>query len=648
MRRWTNSLRIGVLLTVVLLSAAGCLANDNPFTSAAFPTPQAPLFSGAGFQSGSLISDGPDGEFTLVAFERMVHEGGNQSDINIDLSRSPQPVERYLFVIDRSRHSVTVLNADAQDIPEDLGDIHVRLTVELNDPVAFAGYVTPDTTVFRFAVQYVPGFVRIVDVMTQTDALLELTNLTEGTQSTLIQTQLAGLRATLDVDVLDLENDEEDDPLEQEVGAISREDKPQQPLSLGESSAGGSVNVVVRLEEEAPPVAVLPPPTDKVTQPEPDDEPPPPSDSQQPPPQPSEPPPANDGQNDDNSSGDNDTPSDNQTQNDTATPQPTDPDGEEKVPVKGGDPTEPFLDIVVIIDDTSNMLRDDPHNERLEAVRALLKAAAIGDRVGLVRFYGGAATDIYTLPLTQITGANTSIRRILEDLDTVPDAAQLTPTHLGLLAACDELSQNGRIENRMAILISDGATNVGIDYASGFFENVEQCFLDKGWNLYTVGIGQYNEKLLGALAEATGGEFLPVPRSEMVFLVCDLMSIRADFAGGEEAICLDRDVFAGQTISDISINVPSAQMWASFSLNWVGDDSDVELRLIRPNGEVVAGRVFGAEDVSFDGGTRNRKTMEVYGVERPEAGTWKVRIIPKVVPDEGLLVVFGFNSMPVR
>ena len=649
MRRRAFTSSFLTLAFAVLLTASGCLASSEPFRSAAFPTPQAPLFSSPGFRSGPLLSDDAGGEFTLVAFERMVLEGGNQSDINIDLSRSPQPLERYLFVIDRSRHSVTVLNADAKDIPEDVGDIHVRLTLELTDPVALAGYRPPDETVFRFAVQYVPGFVRIVDVTTQTDAVLEITKLTKGTQSTLIQTSLAGLRATFAVDVLDLDRDDDENRLEEEVGPISREDKPQQPLNLGESSAGGTVNVVVRLSDQAPPVAVLPPPTEDITPPRQDD--PPPKDVDQPPqPEPSQPPPDGDGQNDDNASAADDTPSDTETPQSSATPQPTDPEGEDTVPdSSGGDPTVANFDVVLIIDSSSSMLFDDPDDDRLEAARVFFNAALSDDRVGIVIFYD----KIITTPLTRIVhrgGSRDSgeIRRLKQALDVEIDLKTgLTPSHLGITTACDELSAHGRLPRRAAILFSNGEVTSGASRSLVGFP--EDCFVENGWAIYTVGVGNYNEKLLRQLADDTGGNFRGVNRDDGAFMICEVQAIRSDMAGGGATSCQVRLLSQGQTIN-FPINVPAAQRKATFTLNWVGSETDVELRLVRPpsapSPRDVAGRVFLPNDiqVAYDRGVG--KSLEAYGIGFPEAGAWEVSIIAKNVPPEGVEVVFGFSTVP--
>lgn len=644
MFRRAISPRLLLLASVLLLTASGCLVNNDPFTSAAFPKPQAPLFSSPEFQSGSLSSGDPDGEFTLIAFERMVLEGGNQADINVDLSRSPQPVERYLFVIDRATHNVAVLNSGIQDIPEDLGDIHARLTLEVTDPVALAGYVTPDETVFRFAVQYVPGFVRIVDVTTQTDAVLELTKLTEGTQSTLIQTRLAGLRATLAVDVLDLERDDKD-TLEEEVGPISREDKPQQPLNLGESSAGGSVNVNVSLEELAPPLAVLPPPTDDIEQPKQDDQ--PPKSDDLPPPETSQPPPDSEGTNDDNSSGTNDN---SDTPSPSSSPQPTDPDGENTAPdSSGGDPTLANVDVIFIIDSSSSMLFDDPGDDRLEAARVFLHTAINDDQVGIVHFFD----NIIITPLTRIVHRGGSIdsgeiRRLKQALDAEIDLKSgLTPAHLGITTACELLDDNGRVPRRAAILFSNGKVTSGASsYLVGF---PEECFVKNGWTIHTVGVGNYNEKLLRQLADDTGGTFRGINRGDGAFMICEVQAIRSEMAGGGASTCQERKVSQGQTIN-FPFNVPAAQRKATFSLNWLGSETDVELRLVRPptapSPRTVAGRVFlpQAIQVSYDRGVG--KSFEAYSIAFPEAGTWEVSIIGKNVPPEGVEVVFGFNTVP--
>ena len=302
-----------------------------------------------------------------------------------------------------------------------------------------------------------------------------------------------------------------------------------------------------------------------------------------------------------------------------------------------------------MIDDSSNWRTDDPLDERLEAVRAFLSATLEGDRVGLVRF----SDRIYRRPLTRIIHSRGKvgeggIDRLRSGLDIESNLTTgLTPSHLGLIAACDELDQNGQRANRIAILVSDGASNVGVD-RSEYFDPVEECFKDNGWQIYTVGIGNYREKKLQLLADNTGGVFRPIPPAEMAFLTCDMQAIRADHADGTFLPCRQDIVLPNQPIT-FTVNVPAAQMRASFNLNWIGRESDIELRLVRPDLKAVAGRAYLPYDnVSYDGGARSGKTLEVYGVKAPDAGTWRVEIIPKVVPPEGTLVVFGFNAVPKR
>ncbi len=416
------------------------------------------------------------------------------------------------------------------------------------------------------------------------------------------------------------------------------------------------MNIEVRLQEEAPPLAVLPPPTDDIKQPEsdeppePDDQPPfyqpepPPQASEQnkdetpprpPPPEPPEPPPPPP-----------------VPPPPPLEPPPPPPEADEDDDITtggGGDPSDPYLDIVVVIDDSSNWRTDDPLDERLEAVRAFISATLEGDRVGLIRF----SDRIYRRPLTRIihsrgTVTDGGIDRLRSSLDIEFNLITgLTPSHLGLIAACDELDQNGQRANRIAILVSDGASNVGVD-RSGYFDPVEECFKDNGWQIYTVGIGNYRENKLQLLADNTGGVFRPIPPAEMAFLTCDMQAIRADHADGIFLPCREDIVLPNQPIT-FTVNVPAAQMRASFNLNWIGSESDIELRLVRPDFKAVAGRAYLPYDnVSYDGGARSGKTLEVYGVEAPDAGAWGVEIIPKVVPPEGILVVFGFNAVPMR
>jgi Ca-activated chloride channel homolog len=184
------------------------------------------------------------------------------------------------------------------------------------------------------------------------------------------------------------------------------------------------------------------------------------------------------------------------------------------------------IDIQIALDVSGSMAAKDFSPNRLEVAKRIVRefvAGRAGDRIGLTTFSGAALT---RSPLT-------SDRRMLDELVAALEPT-LTPdgTAIGVaLANAAGRLQNSQAKSKVIVLVTDGVNNAGeIDPRSA--AAVAQGL---GLKVYTVGVGsegealvpvqvrnpvtrrieerdvpmrvEVDERLLGEIAERTGGQF---------------------------------------------------------------------------------------------------------------------------------------------
>jgi Ca-activated chloride channel family protein len=166
----------------------------------------------------------------------------------------------------------------------------------------------------------------------------------------------------------------------------------------------------------------------------------------------------------------------------------------------------PPINLALVVD-TSGSMEGAPIEDAREATRALLGQLSSGDRLAVIAFH--SHTEVL-LPSTQLDGHN------LSELQTRIDAmvAQgTTDLHGGLTAGIEEVIRhwdpNG--VNRV-VLLSDGVPNE----PSGI-EAMAQAAGERGIAITALGLGvDYDETLLGAVAQRSGGRFHAVEESSAV------------------------------------------------------------------------------------------------------------------------------------
>jgi murein DD-endopeptidase MepM/ murein hydrolase activator NlpD len=288
--------------------------------------------------------------------------------------------------------------------------------------------------------------------------------------------------------------------------------------------------------------------------------------------------------------------------------------------------TEPTanVDVMLIIDSSGSMDRNDTRNKRLEAAKAYLVASLDGDRVGVVDFATNArlASQLRTI----VSGQN---HDLIAGINTIGASGQ-TNIRAAITMACQELENNGQAPKRAAILLTDGEHNEGV------FGNPQQCFANNAWPIFAIGFGSADMNLLGRIANDTGGEQQHI--DNVSSLVTEFQRIRAKIAGIEPPQAITTHVMP-LTTTALQSHISPGQEVATFASSWSG--SDVVMSLVAPSGRTIHRNAV-ASDVTHDRGA----AFEIYSITRPEPGQWAIRLYGADVPSRGEEVLFAMTTLP--
>lgn len=644
-----------VLFALSVFAASGCgLFQDDPADAQLGQTIDETSFTTGGIFSRNpqdTEGDAPDGTDGAVSDIKSV------SEVNIDVSRSSDQVQAFAFAIDRETNQVRVV--DPQSSLDGI-DLMARLTVEILDANALSSATPGKRTVIVMAVHHDEVAVKVtgesIDNPEGLEATIDLQVLNGDPslqRTSRVQSTGGGLRATLDIEVTGADTNA--NPSDPSKGPDFTQDKPQQTIELTRLVRSGTVNLNIRAEIENPPLAVLPP----VEPPPPEPERPSPSQPNEPDTpknEPSdEPPPESSGGPSGNSDSENNSeaPPDSNSggQGSSSPPKPEPPKteltptpgGEETIPDPQGSPT-PYannIDVIIVLDTSNGMRFHDPENQRRVAAYSYLFSSLPGDQLGIVHFANGI--DLTPLQETSLLATHSRARRVLrENIYTYTGGTGfgLTQGGLGLARACIELIEEGRADNRVAILVTNATITSGAPTA--LVGAPHACFVDQNWPVYSVGIGNINAALLGRITDDTGGDLRAV--DNLNTLICEFQRIRATLAGSSPESCKAFNIESSEIgkALEFTVNVPPGQLQATFSTSWVR--GDVVTILTPPSGSAQIFRGTKPSNVDREVSVEDR--FEIYSVHNPESGDWKIKLWSKEVIEGSDSVVFGFTTIP--
>ena len=647
-----------VFAATILVFASACFGQGDRDDSSLTPIP----LVDAPYSPGRFESIGRETNATLISTTILAT---NVSEINVELSDLSEPVQSFLFSIDRLTNQVAVVPAADEEAARKTGDLLADLRVEILDRGIFdAAGEAVTQPVARFAVLYSSEVISLVVLddrgapIPDTGVNLDIEKLRRAgsSRSAIIQKTNGGIRAWLKIEVLkSLE-------LEEPAAVSPRrfiQDRPERSLDVQEGLNEGAVKINVRVRGVSPPLAASRDPSEEASQnpqqateleQEPKDE--APDDPQD------DPPPNAPDEGIDQDDSTNTGSSTDQIQPTDGVPTPideiddtTDPETSEGSGIRPDKDGQAYryannLDVMLIIDSSTSTLFDDPFKERFDAAFAYLTTTIPGDLVGAVHF----TNDSIVTPLTEIDRNSRKAFRDTIDEVNVPGNNRASGISRALIISCQELVDHGRAPSRAGILISDGVeTELWIPYGVTY---PEQCYVENGWPLYTIGIGNVRDQANGEprlrqLAADTGGEFIPI--SDLTTLICEVQQLRSRAAGVKSRRCASFDLEQGESFF-VPVTVAPLQVHATFSLNW--HSGRIDLQIFRPSDGT---RPSYSKATVPDGVERvTGNTNVFYKIPNPEPGTWRVKILRRPNKDEDtttsegkLPAVFGFSSLPV-
>jgi hypothetical protein len=270
------------------------------------------------------------------------------------------------------------------------------------------------------------------------------------------------------------------------------------------------------------------------------------------------------------------------------------------------------VDIALIIDSSGSMGQNDPNNLRLAAAKLLMNTMKPGDSIAVVQFSDTPSTVQALTPIDQNNRApiEAAIDRI------VPTNG--TDIGGGIAAAAQILSGAADSNKKAAVLLTDGLQT------SGPYNDQHNQFKDKGWPIYAVGLSAAaDQDLLNRIASDTGtGKFIFLKDASTVQPTYAQIAVQANC--GQVATQAVTPLQQGQT-QQLAVSVPQDQQVANFVASWPG--STVDLSLIDPSGTTI-------DASSQDPNVTHAKalTFEVYQINNPAPGDWKMQIFGREIP----------------
>ena len=184
------------------------------------------------------------------------------------------------------------------------------------------------------------------------------------------------------------------------------------------------------------------------------------------------------------------------------------------------------VDLVLVLDRSGSMASESKLVFAKKAVETFIEHLSDKDRISLVAFDGTAST---YWPLWNVSKQNK--RKMLKILHKITDGGA---TNMFSGIELGKIAFNNKMKQKKIILLSDGMANAGVTSENEFKRLVKRC-LDGQITISTIGMGvDFNEKLLGMIADRGMGNYTFVENTSDLFVTLekDLDDSRKMFASG--------------------------------------------------------------------------------------------------------------------
>ena len=289
------------------------------------------------------------------------------------------------------------------------------------------------------------------------------------------------------------------------------------------------------------------------------------------------------------------------------------------------------LSVVLILDSSGSMTLNDQQGLRLEAAKAFIDAAQLGDEIGVADFADEARL---LSPMTLIR-SQADKNALKAAVDKVL-ASGSTNINAGLNTGFAALSAATSTTGRAAILLTDGAHNV-----DPYNDNSHLQYAARGWPVYTVGFGQSDQSLLQRIATDTAGECVNScqPLADAGLLGLIYQDMRARLTNSATLANMQLLLRPGEQRT-LRANVMPNQFTAQFYIGW--RSGEMALTLVGPGGRTITPNSLGPDVTHAKGAT-----YELYTLSFPQSGLWQVVITALQAPAGGEIVAAYASSQGI-
>ena len=285
--------------------------------------------------------------------------------------------------------------------------------------------------------------------------------------------------------------------------------------------------------------------------------------------------------------------------------------------------TDSATDVLLVIDNSRSMKKNDPHGLRFQACENFVHLASLSDtiqKIGIVKFSGAAKV---VLPWTRPSlGKERHVSRLLSqsrpgNFTNINDAFEL----------CADLFEDSVAAEKVVVLLTDGKNEPDI------YRDTHKQLKELGVRVFTVGLSrQADTDQLRLISKDTGGEFFQaVDDAKLMRIYNKIAQQLSEFKSMMEGSTtssfqmpissydqfVDINVFSYPPGTDFELLNEQGQVINSSAVMGDGKDSTKLLRLSKPQPGLYRLRAKSDEEIAFsyDVNTHSRLFMKVFPLE---------------------------------
>jgi carboxypeptidase T len=275
-------------------------------------------------------------------------------------------------------------------------------------------------------------------------------------------------------------------------------------------------------------------------------------------------------------------------------------------------------DIVLVLDRSGSMGASGYLEPAKTASKQFVRFMQDGDQLGVVSFDQLSNVDF---PLTTIVGDITR-QQAEAAIDAIAEGGR-TSIGSGLQTAQNQLVTSGDVLHPWAIvLLSDGYEN-----EPPWVADVLPGIIASKTVVHTIGLGPNSDQdLLLDIGAQTGGTYSYAPGADELARIYNTIIGQVS---GQQTLFSEPGIVQQGQFDEKGLIVDDGLFEATFSVTWPDSGTDIDLTLVRPNGNVIDPDVAASNpDIEFYSGS----TFEYYRVRGPMEGTWTMRMYGASVP----------------